>query len=280
MGSSREGQPFAIAARYDCKATLPKLIQNNDVGGRTARNTHPTEGEEKMLVEQIMTKSVVGVKPSVSIGEAAKLMLAHNISGLPVVQDGALAGLVTEGDLLRRSEIGTERKRPHWLEFLAGAGRAADEYVHAHGRKVEEVMTTKVETVEKGTRVDQAVDLMMRRHVKRLPVVENGKVVGIVARSDIMRALANALPLDHPAVVEDRRIESSVMEEFSKQPWAGLIRVRVYDGALELSGPIMDERVRTAARVVAENTPGVRSISDHLVWIEPVSGMVILPAAA
>src|SRR5665811_677073 len=69
--------------------------------------------------------------------------LAHNISGLPVVQDGTLAGLVTEGDLVRRSETGTERKRPHWLEFLVGAGRAADEYVHAHGRKVEEVMTTK-----------------------------------------------------------------------------------------------------------------------------------------
>src|SRR5665213_480179 len=249
--------------------------------GGTPRNPELRQQRGKnMLVEQIMTKPVISIEPSVSIGEAARLMLAHRISGLPVVKDGVLVGLVTEADLLRRSEIGTERKRPHWLEFFVGAGRVADEYVHAHGRKVEEVMTTRVETVGKTASVDQVVDLMTWRRIKRLPVVENGKVVGIVSRANVMRAMADALPAKNPANIADRRIESSIVEELSKQPWGGFIRVHVEEGVAELSGPIMDERVRTAARVVAENIPGVRSISDQLVWIEPVSGMVILPREA
>jgi CBS domain-containing protein len=226
-----------------------------------------------------MTAPVVSIESSVSIGEAAKLMLAHRISGLPVVtRDGTLVGMVTEGDFLRRSELGTERKRPRWLEFLVSPGRAADEYVHAHGRKVEEVMSTEVVTIGKGASIDEVVDLMTRRRVKRLPVVENGRVVGIIARSDLLRAMAGALPAGDTVATDDKRIQTVVSAELSKQSWSGgLIRVHVENGVVELSGTILDERARLAARVAAENVPGVKSVSDQLIWVEPMSGMVILP---
>src|SRR5665213_2394203 len=122
-----------------------------------------------MLVENVMTSPVIGVKPSSSIADAAKIMLHHHISGLPVIaHDGKLVGIVTEGDFLRRGELGTERQRPRWLEFLIGSGRIADEYVHTHGRKVEEVMSNVVLTTTRRAPIEEVVDTMIRRHIKRL----------------------------------------------------------------------------------------------------------------
>jgi len=235
--------------------------------------------EDTMLVGNLMTTPVISIEPSVSISDAAKLMLAHRISGLPVVtRDGTLVGMVTEGDFLRRSELGTERKRSRWLEFFVSPGKAADEYVHAHGRKVEEVMSTDVVTVGRSLSIDEVVNLITRHRIKRLPVVENGKVVGIIARSDLLRAMARALPATDAVATDDERIRTAISAELSKQSWGGaLIHVHVEDGAVELSGTILDERARLAARVAAENVSGVRSVSDQLVWVEPISGMVILP---
>lgn len=235
-----------------------------------------------MLVDTVMTAPVVSVKPSASIAEAAKLMLSLRISGLPVVKsDGTLVGIVSEGDMLRRSELGTERKRSWWLELLISPGKIADEYVHSHGRKVEEIMTTDVVTIRRNAQLDEVVELMARRYIKRLPVVEDGKVVGIIARSDLLRALARALPIGDEPESDDERIEVAILTELDKQSWGGarLIRVYVEDGAVELSGTIFDERERLAARVVAENVPGVKSVSDQLVWVEPMSGTVLMPPA-
>lgn len=131
-----------------------------------------------MLVDTVMTAPVVSVKPSASIAEAAKLMLSLRIIGLPVVKsDGTLLGIVSEGDMLRRTELGTERKRPWWLELVVSPGKIAHEYVHSHGRKVEQIMTTDVASIRRNAQLDEIVELMARRHIKRLPVVEDGKVV-------------------------------------------------------------------------------------------------------
>lgn len=233
-----------------------------------------------MRVESVMTTPVINVGPSTSIGEAAKLMLAHRISGLPVVDGGGrLVGVVSEGDLLRRSELGTERKRPWWLEFFVSPGRIAEEYAHTHGRKVEEVMSVDVATARRDASLDDIIGLMSRRRIKRLPVMEDGRLIGIVTRSDILRALALTLPSagTHQAV-DDEQIRKAVMAELARQNWGGpFIRVNVKKGEVELAGSILDERERMAARVAAENVPGVKSVSDQLIWIEPVSGMVVLP---
>lgn len=236
-----------------------------------------------MLVEDVMTAPVISVKPSTSIEEAATLMLAHRISGLPVVEsDGALVGMVTEGDFLRRTELGTEPKHSRWLAFFVSPSKVADEYVNSHGRKVEEVMSTDVVTVGRDAPLDEVVETMGRRHIKRLPVVENGKIVGIVARSDLLRALARKQPGEGAVAVDDDRIRAAIMAEFANQSWSGkgLIRADVEHGAVELNGTIFNEHSRRAARVVAENVPGVTSVADRLIWIEPLSGMPIFPPEA
>ncbi|MEO8883218.1 MAG: CBS domain-containing protein [Devosia sp.] len=233
----------------------------------------------EMLVENVMTSPVIGVEPSSSIVDAAKIMLHHH-SGLPVIDhDGRPVGIVTEGDFLRRGELGTERQRPRWLELLIGSGRIADEYVHTHGRKVEEVMSDEVLTTTRRAPIKEVVDTMMRRHIKRLPVVEAGRIVGIVARSDILRALAAALPGEDGGARSDAGIRTAILAELGKQPWTGLgsIQVQVKDAAVELHGMIFDDRQRRAIQVLAENVAGVKSVHDDLVWIEPISGTVSEP---
>ncbi|MCC7276252.1 MAG: CBS domain-containing protein [Alphaproteobacteria bacterium] len=234
-----------------------------------------------MKVAEVMTTPVISVEPSTGIAEAARLMIAHRISGLPVVaRDGVLVGMVSEGDFLRRGELGTERKRSSWLELLVGTGRSAGDYVQSHGRKIGEVMTQDVVTTSRDTPLEEVVEIMSRRRIKRLPVLEGGKLVGIVTRSDLLRALTRVLPAAATAPTDDERIHDAIVAELGRHSWAGrgLIRVHVAGGAVELTGAIFDERARLAARVVAENVPGVISVSDQLVWVEPMSGMAILPS--
>ncbi|UVK47118.1 CBS domain-containing protein [Mesorhizobium sp. AR07] len=235
-----------------------------------------------MQVEAVMTSPVVGIEPSASIADAARLMLSKKISGLPVIRsDGALVGIVSEGDFLRRGELGTKRKRSRWLEFLVSPGKVADEYIHANGRRVAEVMSDSVVTTTCDASLEDVVELMTRHHVKRLPVVEGGRVVGIIARSDLLRALLRVLPTSDSSGMGDEQIRQNIVAELAGQIWSGtsMIHVKVDKGVAELSGAIFDERERLAARVAAENVVGVRAVTDHLFWVEPVSGMVVDPMA-
>ena len=136
-----------------------------------------------MQVRDVMTANVISVLAQATILEAARTMLRNRVSGLPVVDgQGQLVGMVTEGDFLRRSEIGTERRRPKWLEFVLGPGRMAEDYVRAAGRKVEDVMTRDPIGVREDDDLETVVELMERRRVKRFPVLRAGKIVGIVSR--------------------------------------------------------------------------------------------------
>ncbi len=230
-----------------------------------------------MKARDVMTRDIVSIEPDASILKAARLMLQHRISGLPVVgKNGKLVGIVTEGDFLRRAETGTEHHGPRWIEFLIGPGKLAEEYVHASGRKVEEVMTPEVRTIGEDTALEQAVDLMERHHVKRLPVLRESKLVGIVTRANVMRAMLTRAPRPG-AGADDSTIREKFVAELKKQPWAplALVDVAVRDGVLKYSGCITDERQRKAIRVAAENIPGVSKIEDDLVWIEPISGMTV-----
>ncbi|MBY5833303.1 CBS domain-containing protein [Rhizobium ruizarguesonis] len=232
-----------------------------------------------MLVQAIMTSPPITVPASCSVAEAAKRMLDNKISGLPVVDaNGALVGIVSEGDFLRRSELNTERKRSWLLEWLTSSGKIADEYVRAHGRRVEEVMTVPVSAIAPTASIADAVSLMERQDVKRLPVVADGRLVGIVARSDLLRALSQALPA---AAVSagDAQIQAAIDAELARQSWSrnGFIHCRVANGVAELSGTIFDERERLAAKVAVENVAGVTSIKDQLVWVDPYYGVAIPP---
>jgi CBS domain-containing protein len=233
-----------------------------------------------MKVADIMTSPVVALRPTASVADAARLMLTHQVSGLPVITDeGALAGIVSEGDFLRRAELGTERKHTGWLEFLVSPGQAAAEYTHAHGRQVAQIMQHDVATTTPQASLEEVVELMNKRRVRRLPVIEGGKVVGMVARSDLMRAMLRVLPRGSAAHSHDERIRAEILAEFASQPWAsnGAIRVQVDDGVVELSGSIFDERIREAARIAAENVAGVTKVVDQIVWVEPMSGMMLMP---
>jgi CBS domain-containing protein len=230
-----------------------------------------------MKTKDVMTAGVVTVAEDAPINEAIRLMLQRKISGLPVVDAaGTLAGMVTEGDFLRRSELGTERHAPRWIEFLAGSGKLAENYVHAAGRKIRDVMTDKVYSVDEETPLSEVVEIMERRRVKRLPVLRGAKLVGIVTRANLLHALAG-LQQANVAASSDITIRTRLMAELEKQSWAPLVAIDIVvtDGVVKLTGAIFDERQRHALRVAAENIPGVKKVEDKLVWIEPMSGMVI-----
>jgi CBS domain-containing protein len=227
-----------------------------------------------MQVRDVMTTNVISIPAQATILEAARTMLRNRISGLPVVDaEGRLIGMVTEGDFLRRSEIGTERQRPRWLEFLLGPGRMAEDYVRAAGRKVEDVMTRDPVAVSEGDDLAIMVELMERRRVKRLPVLRDGKMVGIVSRANLMRALVSLARSEEAPVGGDQALRERLVGAFAQQPWAPHVNIVVKDSVAELWGTITDERERQACIVTAENVAGVRAVHDHLTWIEPISGM-------
>ena len=232
-----------------------------------------------MKVSDIMTHPVITVTPETTVGEAAELMLEHRVSGLPVVDAaGAVTGIVTEGDLLRRAETGTERRRARWLEFLIAPGRLASEYAHAHGRRIDEVMTDTVLTVGPDDAVADLIDLLERRRIKRVPVIDRGRLVGIISRANLVRALVRNLPRATEAgPVSDQEIHDRILAEIAKQPWGprASVDVRVENGVVELNGAVTDDRECPALRVLAENVPGVKEVRDRLTWIEPLSGFVV-----
>lgn len=227
-----------------------------------------------MQVKDVMTANVVCIGAEEPVLKAARLMLQNRISGLPVIdKDGELVGIVTEGDFLRRSELGTQRQRPKWLEFIVGPGRLAQEFTHSSGRKVEEIMTPDPRTIGEDESLEAVVDTMERHHVKRLPVTRDGRVIGIVSRANLMHALAS-LSRDVPApAAGDLAIRDQILAAIGKQDWAPRINVIVNGGVAELHGVITDDRERAGLIVAAENVPGVKRVRDHLVWVEPMSGM-------
>jgi CBS domain-containing protein len=226
----------------------------------------------------VMTTKVITVTPDSTISEAAKLMLQYRISGLPVLDDrGQLVGVVTEGDLLRRNETNTTRKHSRWLEFMLGPGKLSAEYVHAYGRKVGEVMTSDPITISHTTPLVEVVDTLQHHHVKRVPVVRDGKLIGIVSRANLVQALASLLPHTRAPSAKDAEIRQRILDEIDRRPWSpgNSVNVTVHDGIVELWGTIFDDRERLALKVAAENVAGVRAVRDHVLFVEPYTGFAV-----
>ena len=230
-----------------------------------------------MRVRDVMTYGVIGVAETATLAEAVETMLRSRVSALFVFDpDHALVGVLSEGDLLRRAELGTERKRPQWLEYMLSGGRLAEAYARSHGRKVGEIMTTKVVTISEDADLGEAVDLMLKRNVKRLPVLRRDALVGVVSRSDLLKGLLAAMPKSegaHP----DAEIKAAIQAELDKLGWAprASVRVEVAQGVVTFDGAITDERLRAGLKVIAENTAGVKEVHDHMCWIEPNSGFYL-----
>ena len=234
-----------------------------------------------MKAKDVMSTGVISVSESTTLEEAARTMLTHRISGLPVTgKDGSLVGMISEGDLLRRSELATERRRPKWLEFILGPGRLSAEYTHTHGRFVGEVMTRDVVSAAEDTELEDLVQTMQKRDIKRVPVTRDGRPIGIVSRADLLRALQGLLARGGAQPLpSDIAIRSAILSELETQTWTpkATVHVAVAGGDVTLSGCIFDDREREALRVLAENIPGVKSVTEDLVTIYPYAEASIPP---
>jgi CBS domain-containing protein len=220
-----------------------------------------------MKVSDVMTRRVISVPPEETIRHAIRLMLENRVSGLPVIDDkGELVGIVSEGDFLRRPEIGTERRKSRWLAAFLGPGKPANDYVHSHGLKVKEVMTCKPVMVQEDTPLDQVVHLMESHNIKRLPVVRGRKVVGVVSRANLMRALASIYRSAPKSSKDDAAIRNQILSDIAKQDWSVgvLVDVVVRDGIADIWGSITDLAQRDALKILIEKYPGVKQVEDHL----------------
>ncbi|OYU88922.1 MAG: hypothetical protein CFE29_15320 [Bradyrhizobiaceae bacterium PARB1] len=232
-----------------------------------------------MKAHEIMTRNVVTIAPDASIHDAAQMMIDHHVSGLPVVDgEGKLIGIVTERDFLRRQELGTEIKRPRWLEFLRGPGRQAVDFVREAGRKVHEIMTPNVYSVIPDAELADIVEIMERHRIKRVPVVQGDHLVGIVSRHNFVVAIAGVARNTSEIGSSDALVRRRVLAVLRAHEWvpAGL-DVRVKDGVVDIIGFITEENVRQAIVVAAENVAGVTSVREHLCWVDPMSGAYFSP---
>ncbi|MCG7401793.1 MULTISPECIES: CBS domain-containing protein [Caballeronia] len=221
-----------------------------------------------MRAADIMTTSIVSASPDMSVRQAAGTMVFAGISGMPVIdEEGNLLGIVTEGDLMHRAEIGTGvKQRAWWLELVASTRELASQYVKEHARKVSDVMTTDVATVSETCPVADIAELLERKRIKRVPVLRDGKVVGVVSRANLIRALvtmAPELPVD--ADITDHSIREAVIAAMSGHPWA-LARenVIVENGTVHLWMTVTNDDEAKAVRVAAENAPGVKEVVTHV----------------
>lgn len=219
-----------------------------------------------MRANQIMTQHVITIGADAPIVEAVDAMLRHHISGLPVVDaDGGLIGIISEGDFIRRAEIGTPRKRGRWLSFLVGPDRVAADFVHDHGRKVGEIMTPDPLTISEDTPLDELVEIMESNKVKRLPVVRGNRLVGIVTRSDFLPTLADLARHAPSPSADDDRLREQVIAAIEGAAWAPCrLKVTARDGVVSLSGVVAGKNARQAAIVAGENVPGVKKVLDNL----------------
>jgi CBS-domain-containing membrane protein len=220
-----------------------------------------------------MVSDVITVSPDARVQDVAELLLRHRISAVPVVgSKGEILGIVSEGDLINRPESETERHKPWWLDALATNEGLAAAYVKSHSRNVTDVMTREVITATPDASVAEVASLLERNRIKRVPIVDNGRLVGIVSRADLLQGLASLKGNSAQARPDDAAIRANVVSKLQKERWAkpALITVTVQDGTVDLRGIVESETEKQAVHVLAEITPGVRAVNDNLM-IRPTS---------
>ena len=227
-----------------------------------------------MRARDVMTSPVVSVGPETTVKEIAKLLIERRVSGVPVLDQGErVVGIVSEGDLIRRVEGTDERHRSWWLRLFSDATTDATEYVKTHGRRAADVMTRDVVTVGEDTPLHEIAALLEQRRVKRVPVVRDGRVVGIVSRANLLHGLA-AGPADTPApTADDEAIRARILTRLREEVggMTQFVNVVVNQGVVDLWGTTDSPDVVQAVRVAAENTPGVREVRHHIGLLPPMA---------
>jgi CBS domain-containing protein len=221
-----------------------------------------------MKAADVMVTNVITIGPDACVQDVAQILLTNRISAVPVVSSkGEIVGIVSEGDLMRRVEAGTTRRRPWWLAMMAGRETLAAEYVREHARQVGDVMTRDVVTAAPETPLDEIATLLERNGIKRVPIVKDGKLVGIVSRANLLQALASQKAGIEARAASDVEIRDEVMSRLKSERWSrpSLINVIVQDRAVELWGIVDSQSEKEAFRVAAELTPGVRVVNDNLI---------------
>jgi CBS domain-containing protein len=219
-----------------------------------------------MKARDVMVTPVITVKSSSSVREAAATFLSKQISAAPVFDDsGQLVGMISEGDLMRRTETGTERRRSWWLLSLTSDETLAAEFIKSHARKVVDVMTRKVITASPDMALHEVATLLEKNSIKRVPIVENGQLVGLVSRANLIQGLASSSE-KREIQLSDTEIRDRLLAQLKSQPWAhtGLLNVTVTGGVVDLWGFTSSEIERKAICVAAETTAGVAAVNDHL----------------
>jgi CBS domain-containing protein len=221
-----------------------------------------------MRAIDVMVRDVVTVHPDTDIADAIKLLAEHDVSALPVLdKEGSLVGVLSEADLIHRAEIGTEKHRPWWLEAVTGASTLAEEFAKSHGKKVGEVMTEGVISVSEETPLSEIAALFERKRIKRVPVVKDRKLVGIISRSNLIQALASAVGRIDQHDETDRQIRLQLLSKLKDQPWTGFgeRNITVSDGVVHLWGLVGSEAERKALLALAEGVPGVARVADEMI---------------
>jgi CBS domain-containing protein len=221
-----------------------------------------------MKARDVMVSPVITVGENDTVRDVVKLLVARRVSAVPVLdRTGQLVGIVSEADLLHRTEAGTERPASWWLSVISGEHAVAEEYVKSHATRVKDIMTRKVHTAHPDTPLSEIADLIEENNIKRVPIVgAGGNLVGIVSRANIIQALASARPkLEISA--PDAMIRERLIAELKKHSWSHLykLNVTVTNGIVDLWGVAESEAERKAIRVAAESTPGVSAVNDHLI---------------
>ena len=222
-----------------------------------------------MNAGDVMTAEVVTVAPETPVPQIVGLLLSRGISGVPVVDaEGALVGVVSEGDLLHRVELGTEKRRGGWRAFFTGTATLAEEYVRSHGAVASDVMTRQVVSVTPATPLGEIADLMAEKRIKRVPVLDGGKLVGIVSRANLLRAFASQQPdAPAPAAVDDKTIREALLAELGRQTWSRRAEntVVVSEGVVHLWGLVATPEELRALELAAQAVPGVQSVRNHMI---------------
>jgi CBS domain-containing protein len=228
--------------------------------------------EDAMRADDIMSMNVISVSPGTDIHEIAETLLDNRISAVPVVDDrGQLLGIVSEGDLIRRRESGTERHTSWWLRLLQNPNDLAEEYVKTHGRTAKDVMTREVIMVTEETPVGEIAELLEKHRIKRVPVVHDGKVVGIVSRANLLHGLVvRKIPITRKG--QDVELKKAVLEELRETGVRSLIDVVVSDGEAHLWGSVESDPEKEALEIAASNTPGVTKVVNHVGVYPQIAG--------
>jgi CBS domain-containing protein len=228
-----------------------------------------------MRAKHVMTYPVITATAHQTVREVAQILSKHHISAVPIVDDGGkLIGLVSEGDLVHRVEIGTQVRRSWWLSIFTSNAQLAEEYARGHARKVQDVMTQDVITVAQGTPLSEIARIFERNRIKRVPVLDKDKLVGIVTRANLVQAIASA-PQEKRPPPKDEELRDRILKHLERQVWVNpaMLNVTVESATVSLWGMVKSESERNAVRVAVEAIADCKTINNNIT-LEPAPAWI------